>query len=61
MALMPDAELLILDEPTVGVDSILRRTVWNFLVDLVAGGKKTVIITTHYVNEARAAKRVSHS
>ncbi|CAL8104778.1 unnamed protein product [Orchesella dallaii] len=53
LALIHDPELLILDEPTVGVDPLLRESIWNHLVKLVTSGRTTVIITTHYIEEAR--------
>ncbi|GBP77024.1 ABC transporter G family member 20 [Eumeta japonica] len=55
VALMHDPELLILDEPTVGVDPLLRQSIWNHLVRITRPGDKTVIITTHYIEEARQA------
>lgn len=59
VALMHDPELLILDEPTVGVDPLLRQSIWNHLVHITKAGQKTVIITTHYIEEARQAHTVS--
>lgn len=59
VALMHDPELLILDEPTVGVDPLLRQSIWNHLVQITKTGQKTVIITTHYIEEARQAHTVS--
>jgi ABC-type multidrug transport system ATPase subunit len=56
---MHDPELLILDEPTVGVDPLLRQSIWNHLVQITKDGDKTVIITTHYIEEARQAHTVS--
>lgn len=58
VALMHDPELLILDEPTVGVDPLLRQSIWNHLVHITKAGQKTVIITTHYIEEARQAHTV---
>lgn len=58
VALMHDPELLILDEPTVGVDPLLRQSIWNHLVQITKDGNKTVIITTHYIEEARQAHTV---
>ncbi|MCX0498041.1 ABC transporter ATP-binding protein [Erwinia billingiae] len=50
-ALMHEPKLLILDEPTAGVDIELRRSMWTFLQDLNAKGT-TIILTTHYLEEA---------
>ncbi|XP_056644234.1 ABC transporter G family member 20 isoform X2 [Diorhabda sublineata] len=58
VALMHDPELLILDEPTVGVDPLLRQSIWNHLVHITKDGNKTVIITTHYIEEARQAHTI---
>ena len=49
---------MILDEPTVGVDPVLRQKVWQHLTTLTKSKGKTVIITTHYIEEARGADRV---
>ncbi|QMV13340.1 ABC transporter ATP-binding protein [Vibrio spartinae] len=50
-ALMHEPQLLILDEPTAGVDIELRRSMWNFLQQLNRQGI-TIILTTHYLEEA---------
>ncbi|RTR31567.1 ABC transporter ATP-binding protein [Shewanella atlantica] len=50
-ALMHEPKLLILDEPTAGVDIELRRSMWTFLTELNAEGV-TIILTTHYLEEA---------
>ncbi|OBW90821.1 ABC transporter ATP-binding protein [Gallibacterium salpingitidis] len=50
-ALMHNPRLLILDEPTAGVDIELRRTMWQFLQELNQKGT-TIILTTHYLEEA---------
>ncbi|MGX7126614.1 ABC transporter ATP-binding protein [Enterococcus viikkiensis] len=50
-ALMHEPRLLILDEPTAGVDIELRREMWAFLRELNANGT-TIILTTHYLEEA---------
>ncbi|XP_076142076.1 ABC transporter G family member 23 [Alosa pseudoharengus] len=57
-ALLQNPRLLILDEPTVGVDPVLRAKIWQHLVDIVRGGQVSVIITTHYIEEARQATTV---
>lgn len=50
-ALMHEPKLLILDEPTAGVDIELRREMWEFLRELNHAGT-TIILTTHYLEEA---------
>lgn len=50
-ALMHQPKLLILDEPTAGVDIEIRRTMWDFLKQINAEGT-TIILTTHYLEEA---------
>lgn len=50
-ALVHEPRLLILDEPTAGVDIELRRSMWEFLSDLNQSGT-TIILTTHYLEEA---------
>ncbi len=50
-ALMHEPQLLILDEPTAGVDIELRRSMWDFLKQINAQGV-TIILTTHYLEEA---------
>jgi ABC-2 type transport system ATP-binding protein len=50
-ALMHEPKLLILDEPTAGVDIEVRRSMWEFLKELNSQGV-TIILTTHYLEEA---------
>jgi ABC-2 type transport system ATP-binding protein len=50
-AMMNEPKLLILDEPTAGVDIEIRRTMWKFIQGINAAGT-TVILTTHYLEEA---------
>ena len=50
-ALIHEPKLLILDEPTAGVDIELRREMWEFLKEINASGT-TIILTTHYLEEA---------
>ncbi|HUK80757.1 MAG TPA: ABC transporter ATP-binding protein [Nitrososphaerales archaeon] len=51
MALVTDPKVILLDEPTVGMDPQARRAVWDFILELRDQGK-TVVLTTHYMEEA---------
>lgn len=51
IALVHDPQLLILDEPTVGLDPAVRQRFWDIILDLRKEGK-TVLLTTHYMDEA---------
>lgn len=51
-ALMHEPQLLILDEPTAGVDIELRRSMWEFLQEINSEQGITIILTTHYLEEA---------
>ncbi|HLS97911.1 MAG TPA: ABC transporter ATP-binding protein [Porticoccaceae bacterium] len=55
-ALVHEPQLLILDEPTAGVDIELRRSMWQFLRDINASGT-TIILSTHYLEEAESLCR----
>jgi len=55
-ALMHQPRLLILDEPTAGVDIEVRRSMWTFMRDINAAGT-TIILTTHYLEEAESLCR----
>ena len=55
-ALVHEPRLLILDEPTAGVDIEIRRSMWSFLRELNAAGT-TIILTTHYLEEAESLCR----
>jgi len=57
IALIAEPELIILDEPTVGIDPLLRRKIWNQFRELKAQGK-TIIITTHVMDEAGMCDRI---
>lgn len=52
-ALIHEPKMLILDEPTAGVDVELRRSMWDFLIDLNQQGI-TIVLTTHYLEEAES-------
>lgn len=58
-SLVNDPDILILDEPTAGVDVELRRMLWGYLTELHSAGK-TILLTTHYIEEAeKLCQRVS--
>ena len=52
-ALVHDPEIIVLDEPTAGVDVELRNSLWEYVIQLNQEGK-TIILTTHYLEEAEA-------
>lgn len=51
-------EILILDEPTTGLDPQTRKTLWNVIENLRKKEKMTVFLTTHYMEEAASADYV---
>ncbi|MFO7819159.1 MAG: ABC transporter ATP-binding protein [Halanaerobacter sp.] len=50
-ALVHDPDIIVLDEPTAGVDVELRKSLWDYVIKLNEAGK-TIILTTHYLEEA---------
>ena len=52
ISLINDPDILFLDEPTLGLDVIARKELWNIIENLK--GKKTIILTTHYMEEAES-------
>jgi ABC-type multidrug transport system ATPase subunit len=58
IAIIHEPQLLILDEPTVGLDPLKRTQIWSHLIELSRRGT-TILISSHYIEEARNAHRVS--
>jgi ribosome-dependent ATPase len=59
VAMVHKPELLILDEPTSGVDPVARDMFWQLMVDLARGDGVTIFISTHFMNEAERCDRIS--
>jgi len=59
VAMVHKPELLILDEPTSGVDPIARDKLWQMMIDLARNDKVTIFISTHFMNEAGRCDRIS--
>lgn len=59
VAMVHQPELLILDEPTSGVDPVARDAFWRLLVELSRRDKVTIFLSTHFMNEAERCDRMS--
>ncbi len=59
VAMVHGPEMLILDEPTSGVDPVARDSFWQIMVDLARRDKVTIFISTHFMNEAERCDRIS--
>lgn len=59
VALIHKPEVLILDEPTSGVDPVARDIFWQYLIDLSRNQGVTIFISTHFMNEAERCDRIS--
>ena len=59
VAVVHEPELLILDEPTSGVDPVARDAFWRLLITLSRRDKVTIFISTHFMNEAERCDRMS--
>ncbi|MFC7266208.1 ABC transporter ATP-binding protein [Streptomyces lutosisoli] len=58
VALLGTPELLVLDEPTVGLDPVLRRDLWNLFHTIAAERKATLLISSHVMDEAERCHRL---
>ncbi|KGV52365.1 ABC transporter ATP-binding protein/permease [Burkholderia pseudomallei] len=59
VAMVHKPELLILDEPTSGVDPVARDSFWQLMIDLARHDRVTIFISTHFMNEAQRCDRIS--
>ncbi|HDY8694781.1 TPA: ribosome-associated ATPase/putative transporter RbbA [Klebsiella pneumoniae] len=59
VAVIHRPEMLILDEPTSGVDPVARDMFWQLMVDLARQDQVTIFISTHFINEAERCDRIS--
>ncbi len=59
VAVLHEPSILILDEPTSGVDPIARDAFWHTLIDLSRNDGVTIFVTTHFMNEAERCDRIS--
>src|SRR5204863_8511117 len=59
VALIHGPDLLILDEPTSGVDPVARDGFWEHLIELSRRDKVTIFVSTHFINEAGRCDRIS--
>lgn len=59
VAMVHKPELLILDEPTSGVDPVARDMFWRLMIDLARQDRVTIFISTHFMNEAERCDRIS--
>ena len=58
VALLGSPELLVLDEPTVGLDPVLRRDLWNLFHDIATGRGATLLVSSHVLDEAERCHRL---
>ena len=59
VAMIHGPEMLILDEPTSGVDPVARDAFWQIMIDLARRDGVTIFISTHFMNEAERCDRIS--
>jgi ABC-type multidrug transport system ATPase subunit len=58
LSMLHEPELLLLDEPTVGIDPMIRNMIWNYLEELTQIKGVTVLVSTHYVDEAKKSNQI---
>ncbi|MHA1167807.1 MAG: ABC transporter ATP-binding protein [Candidatus Hodarchaeales archaeon] len=58
IAMVSSPKIAFLDEPTVGLDPVLRREFWDYFTEIATKQGTTILVTTHYLNEAAWADRV---
>lgn len=59
VAMVHKPELLILDEPTSGVDPVARDDFWRLMIELARSDRVTIFVSTHFMNEAERCDRIS--
>ena len=59
VAMVHKPQMLILDEPTSGVDPVARDSLWQLMIDLARNDQVTIFISTHFMNEAGRCDRIS--
>ncbi len=59
VAVLHEPKMLILDEPTSGVDPVARDSFWELLVDMSRNQRVTIFVTTHFMNEGMRCDRIS--
>jgi len=59
IALIQNPKLLILDEPTVGIDPVLKKEIWQELIRLKDQEQKTILVTTHAMDEAERCDQLA--
>jgi len=58
IGLIHNPKILFLDEPTIGLDPLTRRNLWDYLLEIKKTGDKTIFLTTHYLEEAEFSDHV---
>lgn len=56
-AFINNPQVLILNEPAVGIDVILRNKIWNYMLGVTKSKNLSILITTHYIAEAQLANK----